>query len=71
MDLRTHRKTLSRTSRYPSRIRHALTDVHPEHHHWNGPSGATIAGFAALAVIIAASAYYGPDFVRYLKIRRM
>lgn len=69
MDLRA-RRMITRRSRYPSRIRHALRDVRPEHE-WKGPSGRTIAGFAALAAVIAAGVYFGPDFVRYMKIRRM
>lgn len=71
MDMRSHRTTILPQRDYSSRIRHAWPSDWKSESEWRQPSGAAIAGFAALAVVVAAGVYFGPDFIRYLKIRRM
>jgi hypothetical protein len=40
--------------------------------HWSpAAKGLAIFGVAAAAAVVVAGIYYGPDFDRYMKIRRM
>lgn len=67
MDSQTRPRKIIWRSRYPSRSRNALDEFRPEPE-WKRFSGIAIAGFAALAVVVAAGVDFGSHFVRYWKI---